>query len=246
MWKKSAIPVTSSPGSFSLKKKSQPRIRSSFNSKKSFSSTPTSPSRSTSMDLTSPIPRIDNKEVITITFRTIIETTKRLFEMIEKVKDEQKEKKILSFIELYEKQLPKEQRKQLLKRMDQTMSSIIRNINLPTCCCFLIENKICFDTYPQVLSTLCYEYYQLISLREKKKELLDEIIKSTSIILKEFSLLIELLDKDLQRYIIELTTILQTEKVSRWQTNTFTSIENIIVNDYLLLNLVLIINITKT
>ena len=228
MFKKSNPISFNSPGKFTLKRKTlQNRTQYSINSQQTFSAS-SSPSRSTSVESSSSVHLLDNKDIIKSAIKSILSHSQKLFVLFSfyenesiSVNDINEINKLINSKETIKESIDipnelkelqkrfitkvsKEFQQRIVNQMNKVIFTINSNANLPTCCTLMIENKICFENYPQVLLSFSNEYFHLNQFNQINSSnvlisnILQQIIQSTSTILKEFSLLIQLLDKDFQ------------------------------------------------
>ncbi|EDR22213.1 hypothetical protein EDI_129670 [Entamoeba dispar SAW760] len=216
-----------SPSRFSIKKKTlQTRTKYSWSSRRG--STVLRPNSTGSFEIESKdIPTFNLTEIIKVSLSTIVSSSKQLFQLFDSITPSSQ------FVQRYNEVLPAHQRGILLKQMSMVLMGLSKPTNLPLICSFIIDGKLCFDTYPIVLSALAVETYA-----EIPETNLNGLIDFTSEILKEFSFLIELLDKDMQRYMTLLGIMFNNEQLEKRKFLKPTEFENVMNHDSIIMNLI--------
>ncbi|ELP83625.1 hypothetical protein EIN_417040 [Entamoeba invadens IP1] len=121
----------------------------------------------------------------------------------------------------YNAALPLPLRKILLNQMNATLDRLDNDSFLPVASAFLIDDKLCFDKYPAVLSELC-----LSSFSELPQDILTDCSNAASEILMDFSLLVEILDNDIQKFYTTLHSCLLCASFTRKSTNRLSKFES--------------------
>ncbi|EKE40507.1 hypothetical protein ENU1_088570 [Entamoeba nuttalli P19] len=208
------------------KKTSQTRSRYSWSSRSATSLySPTQSVSKESGSISNKFISIGLNEIVSTSFTTIVTESKQLFQVLDSVTNSPQ------FISKYTEVLPLNLREILLKQMSMVLAALSKPTPLPLICSFLIDGKLCFHTYPIVLSALCVESFSDLPAR-----VLPESIKHASIILKEFSLLIELLDKDIEQFMTVMGSILTYERVDLRMSHKRSELENSLMLDQWVFN----------
>ncbi|BFU23074.1 hypothetical protein EHI8A_021810 [Entamoeba histolytica HM-1:IMSS-B] len=221
-----ALTPTSSSKLYIKKKTLQTRTKYSWSSRRG--STVLRPNSTGSFEIEpKDIPTFNLTEIIKASLSTIVSSSKQLFQLFDSITPPSQ------FVKRYNEVLPACQRTILLKQMSMALMGLSKPMNLPLIYSFIIDGKLCFDTYPIVLSALAVETYAEIP----EVNVID-VIDCTSEILKEFSFLIELLDKDMQRYMTSLGIMFNNELLEKRKFLKPTEFENVMNHDSIIMNLI--------